>query len=174
MKTLNTYKRLLKLLFLTTVLSFCGNVSFAQFAPDLPQRSLSVERTQSISFGTFCLTGAGNGSITVLWDGTIPTPIGIVSLYNGLGAQPAIFAIKICQGRNVRITFPFSIPLTGIGEPLLLKIGPTQLGGNNALFTTNRDCDFVTLLRVGGTLEVPASARPGTYTGEFEIILNQE
>ena len=174
MKTWYTYKGLLKLLLITAVLSFCVNFSFAQFAPSLPQRTLTVLNTQAINFGTFCLTGSVGGTITVGWNNIVSTTGGVLHLAIGQGTQPAIFAIKLCQGRNVRITFAATTPLTGTGPELTLHLGPTELGGNNALFTTNRDCDFITLLRVGGTLDVPDSALPGTYSGNLEIILNQE
>jgi hypothetical protein len=90
-------------------------------------------------------------------------------------AQPAIFEIKLCQGRNVIITFSATTTLTGSnGGSLTLDIGPTEKGINGASFTSNSDCNFITPLRVGGTLNIPGTAIPGTYTGSFDITFNQE
>ena len=90
-------------------------------------------------------------------------------------AHEAIFAIKLCQGRNVTITFDATTILTGSeGGTLTLDLGPTEKGGNGASFSTNSDCNFITPLRMGGTLHVPGTAVPDTYTGSFAITFNQQ
>jgi hypothetical protein len=173
MKALNINEGFLKLLFLVTVLFFCVNSSFAQ--PALPQRTLTVTSTQSIHFGTFCISGGAGGTVTVGYDGSRSSLGDIILLSMSPTAQPAIFEIKLCQGRNVIITFDATITLTGSnGGSLTLDIGPTEKGGNSASFTTNNDCNFITPLRMGGTLHVPGTAIPGTYTGSFDITFNQE
>jgi len=160
MKTFNTNNSFLKLLYFTTVLITCVNVIYAQ--PDLPLRSLTVTATQAIHFGTLCVTGGVGGTVTVLLS-MVPT------------AQPAIFEIKLCQGRNVIITFSATTILNGSnGGSLTLDIGPTEKGINGASFTTNSDCSFITPLRVGGTIHIPGTALPGIYTGSFDITFNQE
>ena len=147
--------------------------SFAQ--PDLPQRSLTVTATQAIHFGTLCVTGGAGGTVTVGYDGTRTSTGNIALLSIAPTAQPAIFEIKLCQGRNVIITFSATTTLTGSnGGSLTLDIGPTEKGINGASFTTNSDCNFITPLRVGGTLHIPGTAIPGTYTGSFDITFNQE
>jgi len=101
-KKLHTNICSFKLLFLTIVLIICVNFSFAQ--PKLPQRIITVTATQSLNFGTLYATGAG-GTVTVGWDGT-RTSTGSISLLSlAPSAQPAIFQIKLCKGRNVTITF---------------------------------------------------------------------
>jgi hypothetical protein len=172
MESSSTYKHFLKSLFLTMIFVVCINSSYAQ--PALPQRTLTVTPTQSIHFGTFCVSGTG-GTVTVGWDGNRTSSGNIILLAMSPTAQPAIFEIKLCQGRNVIITFDATTTLTcGTGESLTLDIGPTEKGANNASFTTNSDCNFITPLRVGGTLHVPGTAIPGTYTGSFNITFNQE
>lgn len=173
MKTLFTNKYSFKSLFLTVILFVCAFFSFAQ--PVLPQRSLTVTPTQSIQFGTLCLTGGAGGTVTVGWDGSRTSSGDIVLLAMAPTAQPAIFEIKLCQGRNVVITFAPSTTLTGNnGGFLTLDIGPTEQGPNGSVFSTNSDCDFITPLRVGGTLHIPGSAPSGTYSGSFDITFNQE
>lgn len=173
MKILSTNKLVLNGLFLVTALFFCVNFTYAQ--PNLPQRTLTVTPTQSIHFGTFCLSSTAGGTVTVGYDGSRSSTGDIILLSMSPTAQPAVFEIKLCQGRNVIINFDASITLTGSnGGSLTLDIGPTEKGGNNASFITNNDCNFITPLRVGGTLHIPGTAIPGTYSGSFEITFNQE
>jgi len=168
-----TNKKNLKLLFFTSVLIVCVNALYAQ--PDLPQRSLTITATQAIHFGTLCVTGGAGGTVTVGYDGSRSSTGSIALLSIAPAAQPAIFEIKLCQGRNVIITFSATTNLTGSnGGSLTLDIGPTEKGINGASFTTNSDCNFITPLRVGGTLNIPGTALPGTYTGSFDITFNQE
>ena len=173
MKTFNTKNSFLKLVFLTAVLLAGLKTSYAQ--PDLPQRSLTVTATQAIHFGTLCVTGATGGTVTVGYDGSRTSTGDIALLSMTPSAQPAIFEIKLCQGRNVIITFSATTTLTGsMGGSLTLDIGPTEKGINGSGFVTNSDCNFITPLRVGGTLNIPGTAIPGTYTGSFDITFNQE
>ncbi len=171
MKAFSIHTILLKAMVITSIL--ISYVSFSYAQPVLPQRSLSVTPTQAINFGSFCVTGSG-GTVTVGWDGS-RTSTGGITYLAGDSPLPAIFEIKLCQGRNVTITFAFSTILNGSnGGTLLLDIGPSERGGNNANFPTNDDCNFITPLRVGGTLNVPGNAIPGIYTGSFDITFNQE
>lgn len=172
-KAMNIKKCFLKLLFLITTFIFCVNFSFAQ--PALPQRTLTVTATQSIHFGTICVAGGTGGTVTVGYDGSRTSTGNILLLSMAPSAQPAIFEIKLCQGRNVNIEFDATTTLMGNnGGSLTLDIGPTEKGVNGARFSTNSDCNFITPLRVGGTLHIPGTALPGTYTGSFNITFNQE
>jgi len=172
MKALNKEKSILKLLFLTIVFFFYVSFSFAQ--PALPQRTLTVTPTQAIYFGTFYV-GSSGGTVTVGYDGSRTSTGAVVLMSVAPVAQPAIFEIKLCQGRNVIITFSPTTTLTGSnGGSFTLDIGPTEYGGNNASFPTNNDCNFITPMRMGGTLHVPGGSIPGTYIGNFDITFNQE
>jgi len=159
--------------FMTIVLTFCFGYCFAQ--PILPQRSLSVTATQGIHFGTFCLTGTSGGTVTVGYSGSRSSSGDVILLSKVPTAHPAIFDIKLCEGRNVIINFDVATTLTGSnGGSLILNLGPTEKGNNGASFPTNSDCSFITQLRMGGTLNVPGNAITGTYTGSFAITFNQE
>jgi hypothetical protein len=159
---------------LVTILFFIGiNFSFTQ--PTLPQRSITVASTQSLQFGTFALTGGAGGTVNVGWDGSRTATGNIALLAMAPMAQPAIFEIKLCQGRNVSITYAPTTTLTGDnGGSIILDIGPTEKGSNGAFFPTNNNCNFITILRVGGKLHIPIAAIPGNYTGNFYITFNQE
>ncbi|NVN93907.1 MAG: DUF4402 domain-containing protein [Bacteroidetes bacterium] len=163
-------------LFFNITLLFFSLQGFSQ--PSLPNRSVNVTATQAIYFGAFCLETAGSsgGTVQLDWQGT-RSSTGQVVLLNSDPYYPAIFEIQLCQGRNVIITYPPTTILTGSnGGSLTLNIGPTEKGGNGASFEVNNDCNFVTRLRVGGTLVIGNnSSNPGgNYTGSFSITFNQQ
>ena len=159
-------ERLLSIL----ILVFCASLTFAQ--PVLPQRTITVYPTQGIDFGKFCVTGTG-GTITVGYDG-VRTSTGGILLINSSSAHAAIFDVKLCEGRRVSLIYNPSTTLSGPSGPnlnLSLIIDNIVTSGQ---FFTNSDCNFVTPLRVGGTLEIPAGANTGTFAGTFSITFNQE
>ncbi len=144
--------------------------SFAQ--PGLPPRVITLQATQSIDFGKFVVIG--DGTITMDWQGNLSSTGGVY-LVPGSFAQPAIFEIKLCEGRSVTMTFNATAILTnGTGGSLTLNIGPTEKGGNGDSFETIGDCNFITPLRVGGNINVPAGTPSGIYIGTFEITLEQK
>ena len=149
-----------------------GHLIFGQ--PALPQRVITATPTQSISFGTFFDNGGNGGSITVDWQGIRTTTGDIYPIPNS-PVTPAIFAIKLCQGRTVNITYPESTTLTDSnGFSLKLDIGPTEKGGNGAVFATEKNCNFITLLRIGGTLHIPPNTPSNSFTGNISIYFEQQ
>jgi len=109
------------------------------------------------------------------YDGSRSSTGDILLLAVAPTSQPAIFEVKLCEGRNVVISFsPTTILTNGTGGTLTLHIGPTDRGISGAFFPTNSDCNFINTLRVGGTLEIPASVQTGVYSGSFDIVFNQE
>jgi hypothetical protein len=170
MKALIAVNCVYKLLLITIVFCICINVSYCQ--PQLPQRTLTITAAQAIHFGTFCITGGSGGTVTVGYDGNRTSTGDILLLSILPTSQPAIFEVKLCQGRNVVITFSPTATLTG--GSLLLHLGPTEYGTNGIRFNTRSDCNFITPLRVGGTLDVPGNSPPGMYIGSFDITFNQE
>lgn len=169
MKIVQLNKPFFKLLFAALILFFCLEVSYAQ--PDMPQRTITVQPTQAIDFGTFYVISAG--TITVDWQGNVSTTGGVVSLSSST-ARPAIFEIKLCQGRNVTITYDPTTTITNGTPSLTLNVGPTEEGTSGSDFPVNSDCNFITSLRVGGTLDVPGSSPSGTYNGSFSMTFTQQ
>ncbi len=170
---MHTIRPFITRLFITIILFVFVSNSMAQ--PGLPQRSLTVTATQAIHFGTMCITGSSGGTVMVGWDGSRASTGSIALLSMAPTARPAIFEVKLCQGRNVIITFsPSAILTSSNGGSLILDIGPTDQGGNHASFAASNDCNFITLLRVGGVLHIPGTALPGSYSGDFSITFNQE
>ncbi|MFB0905171.1 MAG: DUF4402 domain-containing protein [Nonlabens sp.] len=142
--------------------------------PSLPKRSLEVSEVQSLQFGVFLDTSNG-GSVTVDWDGTRTATGSVILLDTPPYSKPAIFEISLLQGRNVYIDFATSTYLTGRnGGALIMNIGPTDKGGSGAFFSTSNNREFKTMLRVGGELEIPPGAIPGSYSGYYYITFNYE
>ncbi|WP_050855221.1 DUF4402 domain-containing protein [Flavobacterium frigoris] len=173
MKIVNSKRPFHTLKIFIAALLFGASYSYGQ--PSLPTRSIEVTATQALQFGTFALTGAAGGSVVVGYDGSRAATGSIAILGISPYAQPAIFEVKLLQGRNVHLDFSPTTTLQGSdGGSLILHIGPTEKGTNGAFFSTNNNREFTTLLRVGGTLDIPGNAIPGTYTGTFFITFNQE
>lgn len=169
MKKRYLYRSFLRLLFFNTIFLFCYHVSFAQ--PGLPQRTVTVQPTQAIDFGIFYVLSAG--TISVDWQGNVSTTGGVVSLSSS-SARPAIFDIKLCEGRNVTITYDPTTTLTNGVQSLTLNVGPTEKGPSGSSFPVNSNCTFITTLRVGGTLDVLAGTSSGVYNGNFSMTFTQE
>jgi hypothetical protein len=170
---MNAVSRRLLVGWLIIVLQGCIIHIYAQ--PNLPQRTITTTATQPIHFGAFCLTGSGGGTVTVGYDGSRSATGDILLFSISPTAQPAIFDIKLCQGRTVTITYDQPAPLTGNkGGSFNLFIGPTEKGTSGAEFPVNNDCNFITTLRVGGTITIPAGSPIGTYSGNFSMTFTQE
>ncbi|NVO03312.1 MAG: DUF4402 domain-containing protein [Bacteroidetes bacterium] len=165
------------ILLIILIQSFLCLKVFSQ--PLLPQHSISVTATQAIHFGTICLSslnGTG-GTVTVDYQGNRSSTGDVMLISSTPTSQPAIFDIKLCQGRNVIITYSPTITLTGSnGGSMIMNLGPTEYGPTGTSFPVNVDCDFITQMRMGGTLNVGnyGSNPEGTYTGSFSITFNQE
>lgn len=158
-----------KILFLIIV--FFYNFIYTQ--PALPQRSITLDATQALSFGKFYNKGSG-GTISVSWQGIRSTTGDIVAMPSSQGL-PAIYAVKLCQGRNIRITYPTTSTLINSdGNSLILDIGPTERGVSGAVFASEQNCNFITILRVGATLHIPPNTPIGDYTGGFAISFDQQ
>ena len=160
--------RLIKDLLLSILFCIFGCLACAQ--PALPQRTMIVTPTQGINFGKFCMTGGG-GTVTVTAQGGTSSTGGIV-LVSASNAHPAIFEIKLCPGRNISFNLGGTTHLSYGGSVYLdLVLDSTDKGLS---FSTNSDCNFITPLRIGGTLTVPGGAPTGIYSGSFEITFNQQ
>ncbi|MEI6049550.1 MAG: DUF4402 domain-containing protein [Bacteroidota bacterium] len=164
------------LLFILVQLLFAG-LAYSQ--PPLPVRTLTVNSTQALHFGSFCLEsiGSSGGTVTVGYDGNRTSTGEVMLLNTAPSSQAAIYDVNLCQGRTVVITYPAISILNGSnGGFLTLNIGPTEKGPSGSTFQVNTDCSFITQLRVGGTLIVGSNAAnpAGTYIGNFSIIFNQQ
>ncbi len=156
------------------IVLFCrSSFSFAQ--SDATQRRLSFTVVQTMHFGSLCLTGTSGGTVSIGYNGVRSSHGSVAILSTGTSARPAEFEVKLCHGKNLIITFSSSIHLIGShGGALQLEIGPTDNGTNAVILSPNSDCNVIIPLHLGGTLHVPGSAIPDTYSGSFSIIFNNE
>ena len=167
--TKNSIRIFKNILIISVFYSFSGYTQ-----PALPQREITLRATQQLNFGKFYDEGSG-GSITVDWQGVRSSTGGIYGTISSL-VSPAIFEIKLCQGRVITISYPKTTTLTAerTGGSIVLNIGPTEKGESGAIFATDQNCDFITILRVGGTLIIPPNTPVDDYTGTFEISFDQK
>ncbi|MFN8240597.1 MAG: DUF4402 domain-containing protein [Bacteroidales bacterium] len=162
-------KRLITITFLAILV-----ILSAKAQPTLPPRTLTVSATQPIHFGKFCVTGPGGGTVTVNWDGTRSATGSIALLPGEPTAQPAIFNTRICWGRRITLTYDPITLITGSGGgTMTMDIGPTEKGLNGASFISAGDCNSINIIRVGGTIHIPANAVPGFYSGSFTLTFSQ-
>ena len=169
-------------LYLPILLILVAQVFFASQTlaqPELPSRTITVNSTQELNFGAFCLVnnGSSGGTVTVDWQGNRTSTGQVMLLASGPAHQAAIFEINLCQGRSVVISYPSTTIMTcSNGGTISLSIGPTEKGISGSTFQVNTDCSFITQLRVGGTLTVGSNAANpgGNYQGGFSITFNQQ
>jgi hypothetical protein len=151
----------------------------ARAQPGLPSRVITVDATQPLNFGTFCLSNSGSngGTITVNYDGSRTSTGDVVLLSGPETPAPAIFEVNLCPGRDIAINYTSTIVLNGDqGGTMTMDVGPTEKGANGAVFQVTQDCNFITQLRVGGTLTLgPNTSNPaGVYTDNFSITFIQQ
>lgn len=170
MRILNKNGVIMKLSFL--IMLFYVAIISAQ--PALPQRTVTIYPSQGLNFGLFYDQNGSGGSITVDTQGN-RTVTGSISTLPSFPGLPALFEIKLCQGRTITISYPPETILTSSNEDeIIMKIGPTQKGGNGTVFATENNCNFITILRVGGTLIIPPNTKTGVFSGNIEISFDQQ
>lgn len=152
---------------------------FGQFsAPSLPQRTGTIMATQALHFGDITIvSGSSGGTVTVSHSGMRSSTGNVILLNLGSVARQAIFEYKLCPGRMVNITYPAFITLTGQnGGTITLQPGPTNFGPSGASFISNKGCDDIHYIHMGGTIDVRGiSANPGgLYTGSINITFIQQ
>ena len=89
-----------------------------------------------------------------------------------------VFEIKVCQGRNIYLEYHSSILTRNEGGnySITFNPGPSEYGPSGTSFHTSGDCNFINILRMGGTIVVGNySQNPeGTYSGTYEVVVNYE
>lgn len=138
-----------------------------------PPGPVRVTTIADLAFGAF-YQGASGGSVVVNTSNG-RSPSGDVILFGGAGATTAVFRIQGDRGTQVNLLLGSAVTLTrsGGGGSMQLQIGPTN--PTSPLFLSGIQPTITLDLYVGGTLTVgaPASNPPGSYSGTFTIIFNQ-
>lgn len=142
--------------------------------PFPPPNRLQVYAAQELAFGSF-FTGAFGGTVNITPEGN-RTVTGTVTALASSPGMPAVFDVRLTQGRMVHILFPGSASLTRIGggESMTVTGFVSDKQGNN--FVTTAAHPFVNPVKVGATLHVGNIAEnpPGDYVGSFTVTFVQE
>jgi len=160
------------------ILLLCGIsvMSYAQTPTDsLPgdPGALAVFNVQNMSFGAFSHGGSG-GTIAIAPAGTRSVTGTVTALNLGVSYYQAIFDIEAPNGAIISITNGPNATLTGSnGGTMSLQLGSSSPGSP---FINTIPAPGRTQVNIGGTLTVGNSTAnpPGTYSGTFYIIFNQE
>ncbi len=190
MRVPNTNKRLLKLWFLTTVLSLAGILSFAQ--PALPPHSnsattsntihgeivtpISLTQNHSLDFGLMTVpSGIVNVSLstTGVRIASIPANIGLLSL--SPFPAPAAYSVSGSAGSEYIITLPpdNTVTITQGANPMhvdsfLARTASAGLDGLTGTLDVTGSDSFV----IGATLKLLNAQPVGSYTGTFDVTVN--
>jgi hypothetical protein len=141
--------------------------------PPPPQRPIVVNSTsQGLSFGTF-YHGSTGGTITVTPAGARTSTGSIVPILSGT-YTPALFEVAGNPGTVVTILNGSDVYLAGSnGGSLKLTVGASLPESPFILSLPNPQ---KTQLYIGGTLTIGNTSAnpPGSYSGTFVIIFNQQ
>ena len=163
-------KRIFIVLTVVSLLFFTNRVN----AQEDPPRPVEITPTsQELSFGSFTYA-VSVGYVTVTPSGGRSASGSGVILLNIGTPTAALFNVVCNAGTLISITFGADATLTGSpGGTMTLHIDTSD---PESPFTTTNDYPDPTLLYIGGTLTVGNSSTspPGTYTGSFDITLNQD
>ncbi len=138
-------------------------------------RPLSFVMDDDLDFGTV-IRGTTAGTVVVA-PGGVRTQTGGVTLANGGGHKPAVFAGQGTFNQRVDISIGSNtIFLTGPGAPM--RVRDFVVGSTPTAVLTTAPLRFriaaatgVFVFPVGATLEVAANQAPGKYTGTWTITL---
>lgn len=141
--------------------------------PPPPQRPIVVNSTsQGLSFGTF-YHGPAGGTITVTPAGGRTSTGSVIPILSG-SYTPALFEISGNPGTVVTILNGSDVYLAGSnGGSLKLTVGASL---PTSPFILNLPNPQKTQLYLGGTLTIGniSANPPGSYSGTFVIIFNQQ
>lgn len=163
-KTKSFLKTTVKIFALATLILGLSTSSFAQSTSDVATASakllvpISIDNTASMDFGTLAV-GATLGTVILGYDNTVSKTGGVTLL--GGTPSTALFTVR-GDGRNTfSITYPSSIILAGSVSGSL-TVADIQCYGSHEGIGTLENGSLV--LKVKGTLTVPAGSAVGTYT----------
>jgi len=170
------------LLFSALLLLFNSSLKAQNLAPPLPQRSITARVTKDLCFGDLSLeSSSAGGTVSVDCNG-IRSFTGDVYLMNsGESCSPAILEFILCPGRSVKVIYTTASQLSdgafsmnmAIGN---ISIGSTVITASGQSFFSNKGCNDIHYIQIGGTLTVGnlLANPPGEYTGTFSVTLAQE
>ncbi len=139
---------------------------------------LHLKAKKDLRFGTIADCGKSAGAVTIAATGG-RTASG-VRLERGGDYGPALFQVKGVSGAGYVITLPSSVTAerkhsrhgAGTLQVTDLTLLSRTLGGTGA--AAKIDARGEDQVRVGGTLIVPKSAKPGYYSAEIAMVVSYQ
>ncbi len=142
--------------------------------PSVAPKNMKVYALQDLSFGCFCITNNSGGTVVISPHG-IRTCNGVACMPSSYGA-PAIFNVKLVQGRIVHLVFPASATLFRVGGVGSMTITDFTSDKPGESFITTASHPFMNSISVGATLNVGSMAEnpSGNYRGDFLVTFARE
>ncbi|WP_158241527.1 DUF4402 domain-containing protein [Novosphingobium sp. TH158] len=131
-------------------------------------RSLTLSKTQDLSFGRVSAPKTGAGTITLApaTDAVTVSGIGVASLSAPL-PRAAAFTVSGEGGQSVSLSVPSTVTLTGPDGSLTVTTIPTHNGAQ--VLSGSLGAAGTIPLKVGGSLPLSSSTTTGTYTGTLSV-----
>lgn len=163
----------------------------AQTPPQFPTRDgVVLTPVVDMSFGDFTISLNSSGGTVVLGTDNSRNQTGDVYLLNrGTAVRAAMFEFKLCPGRTIKIYYPSTIQILGTGSNnnggamdvtnLVFRLdGGTidEFGSGYVRFTSNKGCNDIHRIYVGGTLTARALGYnpAGTYHSNLSLMIVQQ
>jgi hypothetical protein len=138
--------------------------------PEDPPRPISITTIQNLAFGTFWHDPAG-GSVTVNPDNTRTSTPSVICFPGSF--NPAIFDISGNAGTVVTITNGPDILLIRAGGGSMTLHLESSFPASPFVLTGAYPTPIQVNIGATLTVKTPADNPPGSYSGTFEIIFNQ-
>jgi len=142
--------------------------------PFPPPNQLQVYTAQELAFGSIFIRASG-GTVTITPEGNRTVTGTIIALASS-PSTPAVFDVRLAQGRMVHILFPGSASITRIGGGESMTVNGFTSDKESNSFVTTATHPFVNPVKLGATMHVGNIAEnpPGDYAGCFTVTFVQE
>ena len=153
----------------TTFAQTVANASATAIIETTPSGTKSIGYKADMDFGTITnnLATGNTGTLTLNPDGTITAISAGLAQATHTGI-PAQFLLKGATPGTIAITYPATLPLTGAGAPLTLTVTPDVV--HNAACWEDVAGSTDQILKIGGTLSIPAGAYGGYTSGSTLVV----
>jgi len=174
--------RLVRAFLIAVVVLAAARVQAAEFAGtasvSILPAPLHLKAKKDLRFGTIAECGKAAGAVTIAATGA-RTATG-VRLERGHDHGPALFQVKGAAGAGYVITLPSSVTAerrsskhgAGTLQVVDLTLFTRTLSGTGA--AAKLDARGEDQVKVGGTLLVPKSAKPGHYSAEIALAVSYQ
>lgn len=143
---------------------------------------LAVTTVNDLEFGGIAVPAGVGGSVNVdaaSGEASYGGAAGFVCLGgSACGTRAATFAVNGEAGRGYIVTLPASaraFPVTGSGPGLIVdQLTSSSRNQPDAVLSGRLDTSGDDVLRVGGTLQIPAGTPAGSYHAEVQIVVSYD